>query len=205
MQYRNIRIQDLSADAVGQNPTGAFEVSSAGSHTVEFRSVDAAGNREAKQMVSFEIGRVAPPGPTDPIPTPTPQPPAGGPDPVVDPPGSFKIGRLATRLGKSTFARQGVRVPVMCDGGMAGTAKLSVSRKVARQLKLGRTTLQSVAVRCFGQHSAGVRLKPSKALMRKLTTGKKGPRTVKLQVQLRLQEAGRAAKTVTRTVTLRRR
>jgi len=212
--YRNVRVQDLSEEALGKDPTGAFEVSGVGPHTIEFRSVDGAGNREAKKTVEFEIGSPTVPGPTNPQPNPGggQNPPGGGQvdppvvfPPLVDTPASFELGRVAARLGKSAFARSGVRVPVRCEGAMAGTAKLSVTRKVSRQLKLGRTTLRTVNVRCWGEHSTSVRLKPGKALMRKLTTGRRGPRTVKLQVRLRLEDFGKPAQTITRTITLRRR
>ena len=58
MQYRDVRVEDLSADAPGRNATGPFAVAGVGPHTVEVRSVDAAGNVEAKQAVDFQIGAV---------------------------------------------------------------------------------------------------------------------------------------------------
>ncbi|MGH2712220.1 MAG: 3-keto-disaccharide hydrolase [Actinomycetota bacterium] len=49
IQFRNIRVEDLSPGA------GAFTVSGSGLHTVQFRSIDVAGNVEAIRQVSFRI------------------------------------------------------------------------------------------------------------------------------------------------------
>ena len=63
MQYRNIRVEDLTPGAPkASDPTGPFEVSGVGPHTVEVRSIDAAGNVEDQQTFAFEIGETAPPG-----------------------------------------------------------------------------------------------------------------------------------------------
>ena len=49
MEFRNIRVEDLTPDAA------AFTVAGAGAHTVEFRSTDAAGHVEPIRSVSFTI------------------------------------------------------------------------------------------------------------------------------------------------------
>lgn len=49
IQFRNIRIEDLSPGA------GAFTVSGSGIHTVQFRSIDVAGNIEEIRQISFRI------------------------------------------------------------------------------------------------------------------------------------------------------
>jgi hypothetical protein len=48
-QIRNVRVQDLSAEAA------AFTVSAPGAHVVEFRSVDVAGHAEPIQQVTFTV------------------------------------------------------------------------------------------------------------------------------------------------------
>ena len=47
---------------------------------------------------------------------------------------------------------------------MTGTAQLHVSAATARKLQLGRRTVASRSVRCYGEHTATVTLKPAKAL-----------------------------------------
>ena len=50
IEFRNIRIQHLSPEAA------AFTVTEAGSHTVEFRSTDVAGNVEPIRSTTFTVG-----------------------------------------------------------------------------------------------------------------------------------------------------
>ena len=195
MQYRNIRVEDLSPDALSKNPTGPFTVSGAGPHTVEVRSVDAAGNIEDKEPIAFEIGRTTV---VNPLVPPTVMPP------MIDTPASYRLGRFSTRLTAKTFARRGLRVPVACTGAMTGSAKLTVSRATARKLKLKRRTLDSSDVQCYGPHTVRVTLKPSSALARAL--GRKGgPRTVRLTLAVQMRDWGKPATTTRRTITLRRR
>ena len=51
MQFRNIRVQDLSP----------ISVTKSGTHTVEYRSTDSAGNVETPKSVTFTIDPTAPP------------------------------------------------------------------------------------------------------------------------------------------------
>jgi glucose/arabinose dehydrogenase/type 1 glutamine amidotransferase/PKD repeat protein len=206
IQYRDIRVEDLSADAEGQNPTGAFTVSGQGPHTVEFRSLDAAGNQEGKQSVDFEIGRTSPPGPTTPSGSPPPvtTPPLGGLPPMLDTPASYRLGSVPHRISAKQLARRGLKVPVTCTGAMSGSATLTVSRAAARRLGLATRTLKSRSVRCWGAHTATVTLKPSKALARKLAGKGKGPRTVKLRLSVQMLDFGKPAQTIGRTITLKR-
>ena len=57
VRYRNVRVTDLSPDARAGD--GPFEVSGRGTHTVEFRSIDWAGNIEEKRATTFRIGTAA--------------------------------------------------------------------------------------------------------------------------------------------------
>jgi hypothetical protein len=212
MQYRNVRVEDLTPGAPGANPTGPFSVSGEGPHTVQVRSVDAAGNAESTRTYDIEIGSQTPPT-TQPSP-PTSQQPAPAPivlTPVMTPmnppflvtPASYSLGKIGKRISVKTFARRGVRVPVECTGAMTGTAKVTVSRKNARRLHLGRRTLDSDDVRCWGPHNVRVSLKPSKSLARKLKAHR-GPRRVKLSITIQMRDWGKPATTVHRTVTLKR-
>jgi hypothetical protein len=195
MQYRNIRVQDLSPDAPGRDPSGPFEVSGQGPHTVEFRSVDAAGNAEAKQSVDFHIGEAAPP--TD---------PSGNPPvpPITDTPATYRLGSVTKRLGAGALAKRGLKVRVACTGAMRGSASLTVSGSTRRKLRLSTRTLAGRTVRCFGAHTATVVLKPSKALARRLTAGRRSVRSVRLTLTVRMADFGQPARTVKRTITLRR-
>jgi hypothetical protein len=204
MQYRNVRVEDLSPDAPGRNPTGPFTVSGRGPHTIEVRSVDAAGHVEEKKAVDFEIGATTAPGST----TPAGQtPPVLDVPPMTDTPASHRLGDLPARVGAKRLARRGITVPVTCTGAMSGSAKLTVSRATARKLKLGRRTLDTSSVRCWGEHTAKVTLKPSKALARRLNAWRKsgsGPRSVTLRISVRMADAGKAPETSGGTLTLRR-
>ena len=194
MQYRNIRVEDLSPDALTKNPTGPFTVSGAGPHTVEVRSVDAAGNIEDKQAFAVEIGRTTV---VNPLVPPTVMPP------MIDTPASYRLGKLSKRLSAKTFARRGLRVPVSCTGAMTGSAKLTVSRATMRKLKLSRTTLDSSDVQCYGPHTVRVTLKPSSALARSLAR-RGGPSSIKLTLSVQMRDWGKPATTTRRTITLRR-
>jgi glucose/arabinose dehydrogenase/type 1 glutamine amidotransferase len=192
MQYRDIRVEDVSPDAPVRNQTGAFTVAAQGPHTVEVRSVDAAGNIESKQAVDFEVGRTTGPSGTT--------PPVGDIPPMVDTPATYKLGSVAKRVTAKRFAKRGIKVPVTCTGAMSGTAKLTVSDAAARKLKLGSRTIRSRDVRCYGAHTATVTLKPSKSVARKLAKGKG---SIKLQLSVRMLDFGSPAKTTTKTITLR--
>jgi glucose/arabinose dehydrogenase/type 1 glutamine amidotransferase len=189
MQYRDIRVEDLSPDAPARSQTGSFTVSGQGPHTVEVRSVDAAGNVEPKQAVDFEIGRVAASG----------TPPTDVP-PMVDTPARFTLRKLPSRISAKQFAQRGIKVPVRCTGAMSGTAKLTVSRATARKLDLGSRTIGSREVRCWGAHTATVTLKPSKSVARKL---RDASGSIRLRLAVRMQDLGQPARTATKTITLR--
>ena len=165
-----------------------------GPHTVEVRSVDAAGNVEAKQVVDVEIGTST--GPSGQAPAPIP--PASD-----DTAARFRLAGLPGRIGAKRFARRGLAVQVRCTGAMSGRVTLRVSPATARSLELGRRTLAQRDVRCYGEHTATVRLKPSRSIMRKLRKGARGKRTVKLRLAVRMVDFGRPAQEAAKTITLR--
>jgi hypothetical protein len=195
LQYRNIRVEDLSEDAPANSQTGPFNVTGIGPHSVEVRSVDEAGNVEPKQVVDFEIGSPTPPGPS------------GGPGQVPpasdDTAASFRLAGLPSRIGAKRFARRGLTVRVRCTGAMSGRVTLRVSKATRRKLKLGSRTIARRNVRCYGEHTATVRLKANKSTRRKLRKGAAGRKTVKLRLTVTMEDLGRPAQTIRRTVTLR--
>jgi PKD repeat protein/glucose/arabinose dehydrogenase/type 1 glutamine amidotransferase len=197
MQYRNVRVEDLSGDA----PTGAFTVSGKGPHTVELRSVDAAGHVEDKQSLALELGGTTPEGSTA-VPL-VPQTVSPAIPPMTQPATSAKFGRVSSRISRATFAKRGVRMRIACTGAMDGTAKLTVSRSTARKLKLRGTTLTSRSAKCWGPHSITVALKPSKAL-RKALARKGGPKRVKLTLSVEMRVFGKTPQRYRKTITLKR-
>jgi PKD repeat protein len=104
------------------------------------------------------------------------------------------------RTSVSGFARRGLTVRISCTEVMSGSAKLTVSRSVAKSLGLKGTTLASAAVKCAAG-SKSVTLKPSAATRRALGKAK---RAVKATIGVSLRPKGAAAKQASRTVTLTR-
>ena len=82
---------------------------------------------------------------------------------------------------------------------MTGSATITVSKKVAKQLGLKKTTLASGKVRFTGAGSKSVTLKPSAAVKRAL---KKAKGSVKVTLGVSLRATGKSAKKSTRSITL---
>jgi hypothetical protein len=182
IRYRNVRVTDLSPGARGGG--GPFTVSGRGSHTVEFRSIDWAGNLEEKRSTTFRIGQ-----------RPLPSAP---PEEIVPP--SFDLKSLALpKLGG--LARRGLKVSVECTGPMQGSAALKVTRSVKRRLGLRSGTLVRRSVRCATAGTKTVTLKPSGKARKALRRSK---RAVRVTLEVRLAGAGQAAQKVTRGLTVRR-
>jgi hypothetical protein len=118
---------------------------------------------------------------------------------VVDTPATYTLGSVAKRLNARSFAKRGLKVSVKCTGGLTGTAKLTASGKAAK--RLGRRTLASRSIGCFGAESASVTLKVSKSVAKKLRKAKKA---VKLKLTVAMGEGGGAPTTTSRTITLKR-
>jgi hypothetical protein len=196
MHYRNIRVEDLSPDAPGKNPTGAFKVTGAGPHTVEVRSIDAAGNVEDKKALDFEIGQVAPPASGDDL-DPVP--------PITDKPATAALGEMGSRVSAKKFGKKGFTVRVACTGAMEGTATLKLNKRSARALEVGKRTVKTKAVKCYGAHTAKVKLKPSKSLRRKLAKWRKsgdGPSTLTLKLTVAMTDLGQPTQTLKKSITI---
>jgi hypothetical protein len=207
VQYRNVRVEDLSAGARGVVAAKPFTVAGKGPHTIELRSTDAAGNQEAKKTFPLEIGAVTPPGSTDnggsqpPLVLQNPISPTLPPMAVS--PATATFGTVSSKISRATFAKKGVTVAISCTGAMDGSATLTVSKAVAKQLKLARTTLASTDAKCYGPHSIKVSLKPSSSLAKALAR-KGGPKSVQLTLNVQMRVFGKAPQTLTKTITLRR-
>ena len=181
MQIRNVRVQDLSAGA--RSGTGAFRVTGTGNHTVEFRSIDWAGNTEQTRSETFRIGT----------------PPQASP-PSDDTPAVFRLAKLP-RKSLVGMARRGLKIKVTCTGAMQGSAALKVTRSTRRKLKLRSGTLARKTVRCTTAGTKTVTLKPSKKVAKALRRSK---RAVKTTVEVRLKAIGQPTRVVRRSLTLRK-
>jgi PKD repeat protein len=99
----------------------------------------------------------------------------------------------------ATFSKSGLAVRVTATEAMTGTATLTVSKKVAKQLGLKKTTLASGKVTFTGAGAKSVTLKPSAAVKR---APKKAKGSVKVTLGVSLRATGKSAKQSTRTITL---
>jgi hypothetical protein len=168
-------------------------VSALGGHVLEFRSRDNAGNVENAKDLVFTIA--APQGSGN----PPANPPDDG-DPAPDPDPFAGIAGGNRRLSLATLARRGVQVRAVCVGVSRGTLRLTVSRKVARRLGLGRRTLLATkSVRCSGESRFSVSIKPGAKVARKLRQARGS-----FSATLRLQMSGTDGRVSdTQRVTLR--
>jgi beta-xylosidase len=174
--------------------TGAFSVSGAGVHTLEYRSIDAARNLENAKQLAFTIQAGQQPG----NPPPGTPPPGGGDDPDADPapePGPWAAITKPRRalLTLEALGRGRLTVTVRCQSVERGTLRLTVSRKAARRLGLRSRVLAARTVRCDGRARATVRLKPSRRVRRALADRR---RALRATLTLRLSgDAGQARDT----------
>jgi hypothetical protein len=212
IQLRNVRVADLGGAPTG---TGTFTVTGAGHHTVEFRSIDVAGNIEAKGAHSFRIGQ--PPNPVGgggaPDPDtgqgPGPVGPGPGPGPGAEPPAqpdraAFGLRSFQRRLSLGRFTSRGLRVRVGCTDRMQGQAHLRVSRAWARRLGSKTRTIASRQLRCSAGKVTSVTVKPSRSMQRKLRRyDRRHGRPVPATLQVRMKASFEDAIQTQRRVTLR--
>ena len=206
MQYRNIRVEDLTPGApTPPTATGLFTVAGDGPHTVEVRTTDAAGNVEERK--SFDVRRSVAARRRGTTCRRRCRSPPTSVDPAADDrharrrTASARCRRAVTR---ATFNRRGITVPVACTGAMTGSAKLTVSsaRPQAAQARAARRSTAE-DVKCWGPHTARVTLKPSSAIAKALAR-KGGPKSVKLTLSVQMRDWGKPATTTKKTITLRR-
>jgi hypothetical protein len=137
----------------GYDQAGAFDVSGNRGHKVDYRSIDLAGNVENFKSVIFVI---RPPA-TQPSVVVLPQAtPAPAPKPAA------ALEQISAKRSTVSALRGGrFRVSVSCQAVDRGTLRLTVTKAVARTLKLKSTTLAAGALRCGAEGRATLTLKPS--------------------------------------------
>jgi hypothetical protein len=161
--------------------TAAVAILAPGQHTAEFRSTDVAGNVETARAVTFTIA--APVGPS------------GQNPPPADPQPTVSIDR-ADGLSITAFRRSGLAVGVSCSLVDSGRISLSVTKRVARKLKLrGTRTLAAADIRCESGGRMTVYLQPGKKVRKALAKSK---RSVPATITLRMGAARDSAAVVLR-------
>jgi chitodextrinase len=129
--------------------------------------------------------------------TETAAPVTSAPAPLVD------TGDVAGERGSASIVRpssvrafkaRGLRLRLACDRTATGRATAKVSRATAKRLSLARRTVAAKRVRCAEGRRVSIRLKPSRAVARRLTTKR-------LRVTVRL--AVRGSDALQRTLTIR--
>ena len=95
-----------------------------------------------------------------------------------------------------------MRVRTACETGLSGRVRITLDRKDAREVGLGRrTTIASAVVRCGRNDRATVRLKPSRKVARALGRARESLR-VKVTVSVGV---GDLASSSSRRLVLKRR
>jgi PKD repeat protein len=185
-----------SAEAAPLHTFGA-----AGTYTVTLTVKDRRGAVTTESITVTVTAANASPAPKAPAPAApaapvAPAAPAAPEAPAVEP--WFGVAKTA-KTTIAAFSKRGLAVKVTATQKMTGTAKLTVSKKVAKKLGLKKTTLASGKVRFTSAGSKSVRLKPSAAVKRAL---KKAKGSVKVTLGVSLRATGKSAKKSTRTITL---
>ena len=154
---------------------GPFAVAGAGTHLVEYRSVDRAGNAEPFRRLALAVTGRAPQGGA---------PPGRGagapPPPAASTPRVRLLGPARRRVALGTFARRGLRVRVACDPS-------AIARVTLRGR--GRSLARRTAA-CDGRRV--VRLRPRKGVIRALRRAARPVRaTLRVRVPGALAAVGR--------------
>lgn len=165
---------------------GAFDLTDRLIYRVDYRSVDQVGNVENYKTAQFSVR-----GPTVLQAPQTQAPSTAAPRPFA------AQEDVATRLRTLSALRGGrLKVNVSCQGVTRGTLTATVTRSVARKLKLKSGTLAKRSLDCGEEGRATVSLRPSAAIRRALSRTKSSVR-----VKLTLRMTG--ARVDTQTVTLK--
>jgi hypothetical protein len=167
----------------------AFDISAAGRHRVDYRSLDVAGNVENYRTLRFSIAAPVVKAP----PADAPAPVVAAPAPVFVLPAAAAEPQPFVSADARTPRRGTVRVRIVCQAVDRGTVRLRVSRATARRLHLKSATLARRTTRCGEQGRTTVTLKPSKRTGRALA---RSSRSVRAKLTLRFG-AARDTQTVT--------
>ena len=195
VDYREVSVQDLRRRARTRH--GPFRVTGNGAHVVEYRSTDLAGNVEDKQTVGRpdRRGRRA-----------RRDRPFGADRPVTAHVGRH-VGRVPARQASPRASeRSGSPAGASRSRCVHGRDDRHRGRAGLRgdgpRSRLGRRTVSDRDVRCFGAHTATVRLKPSRSTARKL---RRRPGQAHRAAPGRGADGrlGKPAQTAHRTITLR--
>ena len=127
---------------------------------------------------------------------------AEGPGPAAAPEQAswFGVGE-PVKTSVSGFAKSGLTVKVTATEAMSGSAKLLVTKKVAKALGLKSTTLATAKVSFTNAGSKSVKFKVSSKVKKALAKAKG---SVKVTLSVSLKASGEATKNSTRAVTLTR-
>jgi PKD repeat protein len=94
-----------------------------------------------------------------------------------------------------TFSSSGLKAVVTCADTASGKATMSVSKALARKLGLRSATLASASVKCRSGKRANVRVKPSRAVIRRLQAS--GQKSVKATLGVTVKGRSVARQSVT--------
>ncbi len=177
-----------TADRVTTTPATAYAYGRAGSFRATVTAVDSKGGRNAAARTIAIAAPPAPPPPPRPPDPPPPSPPRIA-APVVELPTSGTRGRLSLR--------------VICGAACSGTAKLTVDRRTARKLRLGRTrTVATARIRLTAAGTKRVTVRLTRKARRALE--RRRVRTLRGRLTVAVTDTGGRAANARRTVRVRR-
>jgi len=153
----------------------------AGSYTVTVTARDAHGSTGTAELTVVVAAR---------------QQGAGAPP--TAPGGAAKSAVTVASTSIGAFSRRGVKVTVACASSWRATARLRVSKRMAKRLGLTRRALAARTLSCVGGRTVAVRVRPSSRVRRAI----RASRARSLSLTLRLAVPGGDA--VQRRITLRR-
>ena len=132
------------------SPTTSFTYRNAGT----FKPTVTVHDDEGQSDAASKVVRVTAPPPPQPTPTPTPSP-TPTPTPTVTP---GPVNPAAPAISISRAGSKGrIRFTVRCDSACSGTAKLTISRKLAKKLGLGLGRKRTIASRKVRLSAAGTK------------------------------------------------
>jgi hypothetical protein len=178
-------------DTTGPTTTHAY--GSNRSFTAIVTVTDNDGGAES-DSVAVQIGPAVTPTPT-PSPSPSPSPsPTPTPTPTVTPTPSAKPVVTISRSG----SKGRIRFAVTCDSACSGTAKLSISRTLARKLGLGLGRKRTIATRRVRFTTAGTK-RYTVRLSRKVVRAMRREHVRRIATTLRVSVRDAESQTAART------
>ena len=189
------------------NPAGPFtytpQAGYVGSDSVTYRAMDASAASNAGTLTINVTRPATTPGgggSTAPPPVITPPPP---PPPDTTPP-TLAVRTPQATVGLARALQRGVPVTLTAGEGGRATIQLRLSKRDARRLGVDRRARRAVTVGRLSRTLTAGETKVSVKLTRKARQRLARVRRVKLKLVVRIVDAAGNARSVTRTVTLRR-